>query len=652
MQPHERDPNLPEASNGEGESGKEEREPGAIYARWDGGTGDGISAPPKDFLQRLDADIDSSGGELQPDPEREGSIGATMFDLPNSEDETLTVLLPKENLQRAPSQALLRIKSLDKRSYLGIVAAGPFAEPDSLRGDSHMLVTVATRGGIYLPPYHGRVQVSILGEEQADGTLKPPRLRPLPNSPVFALDDTESADALRSQGDICLGMVVGYDKVPVGVPSALKSVLPRHTAVLGTTGSGKSTTISRLVQQAQAADMAVILLDVEGEYTFMHEPTEDPQMVSALRERGLDPEGVPADTMTLYHLVGRETANPDHPNRQEFSLQFARLSPYTVIEILGLSPAQTERFLKAYDVAKEVMRDLDMFPKRGDKEQERLAVEIDEFERGYPRLTLSIMMDVVGACLAKADKAKINPYSRQLDTEQGKEALEKRIKSVNVPGNAVSWRALLGLLGRLNRLKVFDSPKPSVRPINYKRLIQPGSVSIIDLSDSGMSELSNIVIADLLRGVQQAQDAVYEKFEEAKKRGAETSPPPRVLTIIEEAHEFLSAERIDKMPILFEQVARVAKRGRKRGLGLVFVTQLPQHLPRQVFGLVNSYILHKITDPQVVSTLKRTVSGIDDSLWRQIPGLAPGQAIAAFPHMTRPLLVAIDPSPVKLRLID
>ena len=58
-----------------------------------------------------------------------------------------------------------------------------------------------------------------------------------------------------------------------------------------------------------------------------------------------------------------------------------------------------------------------------------------------------------------------------------------------------------------------------------------------------------------------------------------------MLIVIEEAHEFLSAERIEKMDTLFQQVARIAKRGRKRWLGLVFVTQLPQHLPRQVFGL-------------------------------------------------------------------
>jgi hypothetical protein len=114
----------------------------------------------------------------------------------------------------------------------------------------------------------------------------------------------------------------------------------------------------------------------------------------------------------------------------------------------------------------------------------------------------------------------------------------------------------------------------------------------------------------------------------------------------------LSAERIEKMNNLFEQVGKIAKRGRKRWLGLVFVTQLPQHLPRQIFGLVNSYILHKITDPQVALALRKTVSGIDDSLWNRLPGLAPGQAIASFPHMTRPLMVAVDPSPAELRLVD
>src|SRR3712207_5523318 len=106
------------------------------------------------------------------------------------------------------------------------------------------------------------------------------------------------------------------------------------------------------------------------------------------------------------------------------------------------------------------------------------------------------------------------------------------------------------------------------------------------------------------------------------------------------------------MDTLFQQVARVAKRGRKRWLGLVFVTQLPQHLPRQVLGLVNNFVLHKINDATTISRLKGSIAGIDDALWQRLPGLAPGQAIVSFTSMARPLMVAVDPAPSKLRMID
>jgi DNA helicase HerA-like ATPase len=628
---------------------------------------DSLATPPKDLLERLDADIRSSGGELADDPEMAGTLGATMFDLPGSEDNSVTVLLPREHVQGAPSQALVRIKSRkngDGRTYLGMVTAGPFAEPDSLRADSHLLVTVAVNRSIYLPPYHGRVQVAILGEELPDGTLTPPRLRPLPNSPVFTLSDDESAAVLRTEGDIRLGLVVGHRNVRVGIPSDKKLVLPRHLAILGTTGGGKSTTVARLVQQAQATGMAVILLDVEGEYTHLHKATDDDRMLLALKDRGLEPQGLRPEQTSLYHLVGRDTVNPEHPHVRPFSLQFARLSPYAAMEILGLSDAQQERFLKAYDVAKEVLRDLNIFPHKSNADEQRLAIELDEFERGYPRLTLSLLIDVAGACLARAEKSAregrkqrdeddevphdFAPFNAILNTPQGLASLRTRVHAVNMPGNAVSWRALLGRLWRLHRLRVFYNESDGVRPLNYAELLRPGQVSIIDLSDSGASELNNIVIADLLRGVQDAQNEAYREYEESSGDG----PPPRTLLIIEEAHEFLSSDRIDKMRTLFEQVARIAKRGRKRWLGLVFVSQLPQHLPREIFGLVNSYILHKITDPQVVSTLQRTVSGIDTGLWSRLPGLAPGQAIVSFPHLTRPLLVSVDPAPAKLQMMD
>ena len=622
------------------------------------------------FRDTLAADSAKAGGPVVPHPDDLGAVGKTLFDLPGSTDLTVTVVVPKDKLHAAPAQSLVRIKSRhDGRKYLGVVTAGPFAEPDGLRGDSPMLTAVATHGGDYLPPYHGRVQVTILGEELEDGSLTPPRLRPVPNSPVFVLRDDEAAQVLKCNGDVRLGLAVGHEQVEVGAPSHVKSVFPRHTAILGTTGGGKSTTVAGLISRARAAGMAVIVLDVEGEYTAMHEPTDNKAMLAGLKARNLPPQGVPAKDMTVYHLVGRGTANPAHPNRREFSLQFARLSPYAVKEILDLSDAQEERFFKAFDITKEVMRDLDIFPKKDSPDEQRRALENDEFERGYPRMMLALLMDVVGACLARAEKGPKDAKGKKdkdeeeeapaafefqtpaLRTSEGKAKLATRVNAANPPGNAISWRAVLGRLARLNRMKVFhgDGGKP---PMTYTNLLRPGSLSVIDLSDSGFSELNNIVIADILRGVQDEQEDSYAKYEAAKAKGDTATDPPRVLIVIEEAHEFLSEERISKTPVLFEQVAKIAKRGRKRWLGLCFVTQLPSHLPKQVLSLCNSFVLHKLQDPAVVTLLKRTVGGVDEGLWDRLPNLAPGQAIVSFPHFARPLLVSIDPSQAKLRLTE
>lgn len=622
--------------------------------------------PRADLRDRVAADLDAARDLPGADPAFDGAAGATMFDLPGSDDQTLTVLLARDNLRLVPAQSLVRIASRsdgDGKRYLGVVSAGPFAEPDSLRGDAPVLVTMTARGGSYRPPFHGRVQVTLLGEELPDGTLAPPRWRPLPGSPAFVLPDAECERLLKAAGDLRLGLAVGHERVVVGVPSDRKDVLPRHTAILGTTGGGKSNTVARLVQQAQAAGLAVVLLDVEGEYARLHEPTDDAHALPILAVRGLAPAGLPADAMRVYHLAGRDTANPDHPDRRPFVLQFARLSPYTAAEIMGLTEPQEERFHQAYGIARELLRELNIFPVKGNADQERLAVEVDEFERGYPRLTLSMLIDVAGACLHHIERAPkerkkseelveesaggFEPFCDEFKTPAAKAALKRRVAATQIPPNAISWKALLGRLHRLNRLKVFDRDPSGAKPMAYRHLLEPGRVSVIDLSDTALSELSNLVIADILRGVQDEQDAAYQAFERR-----EGTAPPKVLIVIEEAHEFLSDERIGKMPVLFEQVATIAKRGRKRWLGLAFVTQLPGHLPRQVLGLCNGFVLHKLTDPSVVSMLKKSVGGIDEGLWGRLPTLAPGQAVVSFPHMLKPLLVSVDPSPAKLRLAE
>jgi DNA helicase HerA-like ATPase len=590
---------------------------------------------PSEVRTRLDGQIREAGGAWEEPAAFRGSVGRTMFDSPTSEDNTITVLLPREHLQDLPSQAMVRILSQpDDREYLGVVVAGPFAEPDGLRADAPLVVTTTVHGGVFMPRFHGRVQVDLLGE-RIDGVLQPPRYRPLPNSPVFPVGEAETAGVLNVGGDVRLGLAVGHDEVVVGIPSDSKAVLPRHTGIIGTTGGGKSTTVAGFVAQAQAAGLAIVLLDVEGEYTRLNEPTTDPQMAALLRRRRLHPEGV--KQTSVYHLVGREAANPTHPRLAEFSLRFSELSPYTVSEILDLTDPQMERYLLAYDTAKTALRRFGVIQSDD--------IELDELESGCPGLRLDHVMDVASAFEAALTGGTPLFRSRDFrDPSKGEELVKLVQADKKKTSFPVSWRVLLSRLGLLHRLGVFDTPRAA--PLDFRRLLEPGSVAIVDLSDTDSPDLNNLAISAILRGVQRAQEEAYAA---AVRDG---QPLPGTLVVIEEAHEFLAKERIARMPHLFAQVARIAKRGRKRWLGLVFVTQLPQHLPNEVINLVNNWVIHKISDAGVIATLQRSVAGIDESLWKRLPGLAPGQAVVAFTHMHRPVLTAIDPTPAKLRMVE
>ena len=46
--------------------------------------------------------------------------------------------------------------------------------------------------------------------------------------------------------------------------------------------------------------------------------------------------------------------------------------------------------------------------------------------------------------------------------------------------------------------------------MDYGRMVRPGAVSVVDLSDMEGAEVRNLVIADVIRGVEEAQEGAFE----------------------------------------------------------------------------------------------------------------------------------------------
>jgi hypothetical protein len=603
--------------------------------------------PTRPIPETAEAELAASSYEGAAPWSPDDADGRTLFDTTQAEDGSVTVVFPQTKFERWRSQALLHITSReDGRVYLAQVVRGPYAAPVGLPATTPALVITQVEGSLFTPPYHGWAAVDILGEVR-DGQTTVPLFRPRPNSAVKLLTAEETRAALKCDGDLRLGTAVGFENLPVGLRSDEKAHVPRHTLAVGTTGAGKSTFIAGWVEKLAASGFCVILIDVEGEYATMHRPADSPRILPALAARGLTPAGI-KDTFLLVPTHS-PASDPQHPRVRRFCLEFANISPYIAAELLGGNEAQTDRFLAAYDAAADLVTSLGLVADRDDHAAR--VRELDDQETGYPDLKLAHVLDMAQAAASVVGKEEVEEKYLHADgfrAHHGRLA-EKAAELVKKLPNVQSWRKTVRLSAALYRTGLFDRTGSGpdgkkIESLHYEKMVAPGRVLIFDLAGLESPAHRNLAISDLLRGVIEAQDRLYAAAPADKK--------PKTVVVIEEAHEFVSAERVSQMPAVFGQIQRIARRGRKRWLGLVFATQFPQHLPGELFTLCNNRVLMRLGDEPTLRKLQHSVGGVPENLWPRLKNLPTGQAIVSAHGIEPALIVSLDPGRCLLRMVD
>jgi len=121
-----------------------------------------------------------------------------------------------------------------------------------------------------------------------------------------------------------------------------------------------------------------------------------------------------------------------------------------------------------------------------------------------------------------------------------------------------------------------------------------------------------------------------------------------VVLILEEAQNYIrqprSGEEESVARLVFE---RIAREGRKYGLGLVVTSQRPSELSKTVLSQCNSFIVHRLQNPEDLRYFKEIVPGIYGPLLEQIPALAQQTALVLGECVSAPALVRIrDARPV------
>ncbi len=427
-------------------------------------------------------------------------------------------------------------------------------------------------------------RLEIQGELDA-GRLCDTSSRPGPGASVVALADDEVAGLIGSRGDMLLGHLAGHGRVPLCLDSKSKAVLPRNLGIFGTVGSGKSNTCQVVIEEASRAGWAVVVIDVEGEYTAMDEPAESGG--SAARP----PAGI--KDFAVYQPA---SCPGERKDALGLTLRLGDFHASVIAELLGATPPERNALYEC----------IDHYMTRN-----RTQIAVNEREE---------MQGLVDA----SPGVKL-PFTLFQLRERCTERSSKGTADLDYVG-------LGGKLGRLMHAKTFDEPgKPA---LDVSKLMSAGRVSILDVS-AASEVVQNLITADVLR----------KSF--AYKMLHDEAPP--ALVVIEEAHSFISKDRLESLHATLGMLRMVARRGRKRWLSLAFVSQQPGHLPQEVFELTNTRIVHNLRSQNNLDALRATAGDVAQGLWDHCPLLGAGEALVSSPQMRRAAVARIRPASSRRR---
>lgn len=171
-----------------------------------------------------------------------------------------------------------------------------------------------------------------------------------------------------------------------------------------------------------------------------------------------------------------------------------------------------------------------------------------------------------------------------------------------------------------------------------------GSVTVIDLS-LVPAEVVHIITAVIARMTLEALQR-YRKQQHGK-----TLP---TVMVMEEAHTFIKryhddSENQNSAAICCQVFEKIAREGRKFGLGLVLSSQRPSELSPTVLSQCNSYLLHRISNDRDQELVHKLVPDNLRGLLRDLPSLPSRHAVLLGWASELPILVQMNALPEEHR---
>jgi hypothetical protein len=211
-------------------------------------------------------------------------------------------------------------------------------------------------------------------------------------------------------------------------------------------------------------------------------------------------------------------------------------------------------------------------------------------------------------------------------------AIPLMLKDSEASNKEILPQFLSFLLGDFNKLFANNDCKDFINQYNSHALPsnckETNQINIIDVSQLSF-EVLETVTALLGRIILE-----FVSHFIPKDRGKHP-----IVIVLEEAQNYIAENRESVAKTVFE---RIAREGRKYGISLVVCSQRPSELSKTVLSQCNSFIIHRLQNPDDQKYIKGLISSANADILDQLPIIPQQHAIITGDCVKTPIQVKID----------
>lgn len=386
------------------------------------------------------------------------------------------------------------------------------------------------------------------------------------------------------------------------------------------------------------------MIDVEGEYVRMNEPTDDPNLIPILTEQyEKTPEGIHD-----FNVYVPSSGSSDAVNPVRFKVPISQLDTYVIGDIQEFSEPQVRMFeriiafTRTQNARANAPNRLGNFA-GGGNQRKPYVNELEQIKTNHP--TENVLIEDLDNLIAKhSPQARTHPFTLQnLIDNLGNDAFLRTIQAFERT-TASALESKLTSIGRSGMLDWNGTNRTDYLPLD--NLLVGGRLTVLDVSETD-DKSRNIAIAYVLQSL---FNRVIEF--DVDENMSNQVPRPKIMVVLEEVHTFVSRSSVSKMRAVLDNLQLISRRGRKRWMSLAIVSQQPGHVPDELFELANTRFIHQLKSASNLAPVKQTTGGVHEALWSTMPSLGPGQCLLTGAVFKNPLFVNMRPAKTRRLLTN